>query len=122
MEKILADVSCPVVMDEAYMEFAKGSKRGYHIGKHRIFEEISKISAAGFSAFIGEFSSTVVILIFNYLLLSLGIAWSLPPRSFQLVISPVKICVICSLVNSVTGLSLLTAIAMRSIAIWLISN
>ena len=47
-------------------------KRGYHIGKHRIFEEISKISAAGFSAFIGEFSSTVVILIFNYLLLSLA--------------------------------------------------
>ena len=30
-------------------------KRGYHIGKHRIFEEIPKISAAGFSAFIGEF-------------------------------------------------------------------
>lgn len=25
MEKILANVSCPVVMDEAYMEFAKGS-------------------------------------------------------------------------------------------------
>lgn len=47
-------------------------KRGYHIGKHRIFEEIPKISAAGFSAFIGEFSSTVVILIFNYLLLSLA--------------------------------------------------
>ena len=48
-------------------------KRGYHIGKHRIFEEIPKISAAGFSAFIGEFSSTVVILIFNYLLLSLAV-------------------------------------------------
>lgn len=47
-------------------------KRGYHIGKHRIFEEIPKISAAGFSAFIGEFSSTVVILVFNYLLLSLA--------------------------------------------------
>lgn len=46
--------------------------RGYHIGKHRIFEEIPKISAAGFSAFIGEFSSTVVILVFNYLLLSLA--------------------------------------------------
>ena len=51
-------------------------KRGYHIGKHRIFEEIPKISAAGFSAFIGEFSSTVVILIFNYLLLSLSIAFA----------------------------------------------
>ena len=47
-------------------------KRGYHIGKHHIFEEIPKISAAGFSAFIGEFSSTVVILVFNYLLLSLA--------------------------------------------------
>ena len=47
-------------------------KRGYRIGQHRIFEEIPKISAAGFSAFIGEFSSTVVILIFNYLLLSLA--------------------------------------------------
>ena len=47
-------------------------KRGYHIGKHRVLEEIPRIFAAGFSAFIGELSSTVVILVFNYLLLSLA--------------------------------------------------
>ena len=50
------------------------------------------------------------------------IFWSLPPRSFQLVISPVKICVICSLVSSVTGLSLFTAIAIPSMAICFTSN
>jgi len=47
-------------------------RRGYRPVRCRAVTEIPHIFAAGFSAFIGELSSTVVILVFNYLLLALS--------------------------------------------------
>lgn len=47
-------------------------RRGYRPARTGIFAEIPRIFGAGFSAFVGELSSTVVILVFNYLLLALS--------------------------------------------------
>ena len=47
-------------------------RRGYRPARAGIFAEIPRIFGAGFSAFVGELSSTVVILVFNYLLLALA--------------------------------------------------
>lgn len=47
-------------------------RRGYRPGKTDMLREIPHIFGAGFSAFVGELSSTVVILVFNYLLLALS--------------------------------------------------
>ncbi|MGN0479349.1 MAG: MATE family efflux transporter [Hominenteromicrobium sp.] len=46
--------------------------RGYHPRRCRFRPELGQIFAAGFSSFVGELSSTVVILVFNYLLLALA--------------------------------------------------
>lgn len=49
-----------------------GRKKGYRIARHGFLAELPGIFGAGFSAFVGELSSTVVILVFNFLLLSLS--------------------------------------------------
>ena len=47
-------------------------RKGYRPRRCRFTAELPHILAAGFSSFVGELSSTVVILVFNYLLLHLS--------------------------------------------------
>ena len=47
-------------------------RREYRLRRCRFAAELPQIFAAGFSSFVGELSSTVVILVFNYLLLGLS--------------------------------------------------
>ena len=62
MEKIIAEAGCPVIMDEAYMEFAKGS--GVNPQDMRPLDQLKKVSGSTL-ALLGKYSNFMVFRTFS---------------------------------------------------------